>query len=205
MAKRVNGSKKGFGKPYKPHQLDDLFDFEGLVNGTKILVAHPVEDEVKGLGDMFVLLTSDDLNDQSAIISIMKTAFSTACVNLAKQRFQNGRGLLTLTPRSYRRQWGLADESDGEIVFNWWNKSELKVAQERSYIFGGTRIIAEVAIPLVTKCIDRFPVIIHVVPFQDTDGNLMHPHLVFTVPFSLEQSKEVVNVIMCERETKPLI
>jgi hypothetical protein len=168
-------------------------------------LAHPIEDELAGLGDIFSILTYDDLNDQPDIISIMEIAFSAELIKLAiKKKSKEGKGLLTLTPKQYRMLWGVADSSDREVVFNWWNQSELKFAQERSYIFGGTRIISKVAIPLVNECKNRFPVIIHVVPFKDNDGNLMHPHLVFTVPLSLEQAKEKLQIFLDERDTPPL-
>ncbi|MBD2292300.1 hypothetical protein H6G06_02075 [Anabaena sphaerica FACHB-251] len=206
MTKQMIGSGKGFSKRYnKKYKFDDSFDFEGLVNGTKILLAHPIEDEVAGLGDIFSILTYDDLNDQPDIRLIMETAFSAELIKLArKKKSKEGKGLLTLTPKQYRMLWGIADPSDGKLVFNWWNQSELKVAQERSLVFGGTRILGKVAIPLVNECRNRFPVIIHVVPFKNTDGNLIHPHLIFTVPFSIDEAKGDLQIFVEEREIPPL-
>lgn len=47
------------------------------------------------------------------------------------------------SPRGYRQRWGLADESDGEIIFNWWTLAELKITQERRYIFGALEFLPD--------------------------------------------------------------
>ncbi|MHC5596161.1 MAG: hypothetical protein ACYTXC_09430 [Nostoc sp.] len=206
MAKLKRSGGEGFGKPSKPPGIDGSFDFEELVNGKQILVANVITDATKGIGDMYTLLTYNDLNDEfSNFRVVIGTAFESSLVNLARRRrLEEGKGLLTLTPKSYRQKWQLADRSDGEIVFNWWTLPELKVAQERRYIFGGTRIIARLAEPLIVHTKDRFPVICHAAPFTEADGETNYAHLVFTVPLDSDESTQHYNLYILERETTPL-
>ncbi|MEH1998121.1 MAG: hypothetical protein V7L00_04985 [Nostoc sp.] len=206
MAKEKRSGGKGFGKPPKPSDIDDSFEFEELVNGKQILVANAITDPVKGIGDMFRLLTYNDLNDEFSNFRVaIGAAFESSLVNLARRRrLEEGKGLLTLTPKSYRQKWKLADKSDGDMVFNWWTLSELKVAQERSYIFGGTGIIARLAEPLIRHTKDRFPVICHAVPFTEAEEETNYAHLVFTVPLDAEESTEHRKIYILERETTPL-
>ncbi|MEH2461255.1 hypothetical protein [Nostoc sp.] len=170
------------------------------------MVANVITDAAEGIGDMYRLLTYNDLNDEFSNFRVaIGAAFESSLVNLAKRkRLEEGKGLLTLTPKSYRQQWKLADRSDGDIVFNWWTLSELKVAQERSYIFGGTRIIAKLAEPLIMHSKDRFPVICHAVPFTEADQEINYAHLVFTVPLDTDESIEHYNLYILQRETTPL-
>lgn len=207
MAKAKRSGGKGFGKPPLPPGVDSSFDFEGLINGNRILVANAIVDEVKGVGDFYTLLGYNDLTGNfSSFKPVIDIAFNPANIYLAKRRqLEEGRGMLTLTPKEYRQQWGLADESDGEIVFNWWTLPELKVAQQRSYIFGGTRIIAKLAEPLIIHSKNRFPVICHAVPFTNGDSQQSYAHLMFTVSLDPERSTEHRQVYLKERETIPLL
>lgn len=206
MAKVKRTGGEGFGKPPKLPRIDGSFEFEELVNGKQILVANVITDAAKGIGDMFTLLTYDDLNGKFSNFKVpIGTAFESSLVNLARRRrLEEGKGLLTLTPKSYRQKWQISDRSDGEIVFNWWTLHELKVAQERSYIFGGTRIIARLAEPLILHTKDRFPVICHAVPFTEADGETNYAHLMFTVPLDSNESTQHYNLYILERETTPL-
>ena len=207
MASSKRSGGKGFGKPPLPPGVDSSFDFEGLINGNRILVANAIVDEIKGVGDFYTLLGYNDLTGNfSSFKPVIDIAFNPANIYLAKRRqLEEGRGMLTLTPKGYRQQWGLADESDGEIVFNWWTLPELKVAQQRSYIFGGTRIIAKLAEPLIIHSKNRFPVICHAVPFSDGDSQQSYAHLMFTVSLDPERSTEHRQVNLLERETIPLL
>ena len=207
MASSKRSGGKGFGKPPLPPGVDSSFDFEGLIDGNRILVANAIIDEIKGVGDFYTLLGYKDLTGNfSSFKPVIEIAFNPANIYLAKRRqLEEGRGMLTLTPKGYRQQWGLADESDGEIVFNWWTLPELKVAQQRSYIFGGTRIIAKLAEPLIIHSKNRFPVICHAVPFSDGDSQQSYAHLMFTVSLDPERSTEHRQVNLLERETIPLL
>lgn len=206
MASSKRSGGKGFGKPPLPPGVDRSFDFEGLINGNLILVANAIVDEVKGVGDFYTLLGYNDLTGNlSSFKPVIDLAFNPAHIYLASRRqLEEGRGMLTLTPKGYREQWGLADESDGEIVFNWWTLPELKVAQPRSYIFGGTRIISKVAEPLIIHAKNRFPVICHAVPAMNGDSEQSYAHLVFTVSLDPEQSAQHRKVYLLERETIPI-
>lgn len=206
MAKAKRQGGKGFGKPPKPPSLDKSIDIEGVANGKLILVANVIKDDSAGVGDIFTLLTYDDLvgglTDLKAVVDI---ASNPSTIYLARRRqLENGEGLLTLTPRGYRQRWGLADESDGEIIFNWWTLAELKITQERSYIFGGTRILARLSEPLVHYSNNRFPVICHAVPFITEDQETGFAHLMFTVSCNPEQAVEQRKVHFLEQETKLL-
>ncbi|BAY80234.1 hypothetical protein NIES25_67220 (plasmid) [Nostoc linckia NIES-25] len=206
MGKVKRSGGKGFGKPPKPPDLDSSFDFEELVNGNQILVANVITNEIKGIGDAFTFIKYNDLtNESSDFRSVIATAFDSSLIKLAKRRrIEEGKGLLTLTPKRYRQEWGLSDNSDGEIVFNWWTLPELKVAQERSYIFGGTRILARLTEPLIMHSQDRFPVICHAVPRTSGSDKVNYMHLMFTVPLSSSEAAKIRSINIIERETTPL-
>ncbi len=143
--------------------------------------------------------------ESSDFRSAIATAFDSSLIKLAKRRRnEEGKGLLTLTPKRYRQECGLSDNSDGEIVFNWWTLPELKVAQERSYIFGGTRILARLTEPLIMYSQERFPVIYHAVPYTSGNDQVNYVHLMFTVPFSSSEAAEILSINIIERETTPL-
>jgi len=206
MAKGKRRGGKGFGKPLKSPHLDSSLNFEELVNGDQILVANVITNEIKGLGDAFTFIKYNELTDElSDFRSAIATAFDSSLIRLAKRRrIEEGKGLLTLTPKRYRQEWGLSDSSDGEIVFNWWTLAELKVAQERSYIFGGTRILARLTESLIMHSQERFPVIYHAVPCTSGNDQVNYMHLMFTVPLSSNEAAEFLSINILERETTPL-
>lgn len=206
MAKAKRQGGKGFGKRPHPPGVDKSIDVEGMANGQLILITNAIKDDGAGVGDIFTLLTHDDLVGRfTNLKTVVDIASHPSTIYLARRRqLEHGDGLLTLTPREYRQRWGLADASDGEMIFNWWTLSELKIAQERSYIFGGTRILARLSEPLVRYSKKRFPVICHAVPFITEDQETSLAHLMFTVSCNPKQAVEQREVHFLEQETKPL-
>jgi hypothetical protein len=206
MAKVNRSGGKGFGKPPKLPYLNSSLDFEELVNGNQILLVNIITDDNKGIGDAFTFIKYNDLAKESSDFrSAIATAFDSSLIRLAKRRRnEEGKGILTLTPKHYRQEWGLSDSSDGEIVFNWWSLPELKVAQERSYIFGGTRILARLTEPLIMYSQERFPIIYHTVPYTSGNDQVNYVHLMFTVSLNSSKAQEILSINIIERETTPL-
>ena len=187
MAKAKRRGGKGFGKTPQVAGIDQSFDFEGLANGNFVLMANVIADESRGVGDIFRLLSYREIAETlPGFKAFIDMASSPDFIDLAKRRQrEEGKGLLTLTPRSYRQQCGLADPTDGPLIFNWWTVPELKIAQGRSYVFGGSRVIARLSEYLIRNSKGRFPVICHAVPFITDRHEKNHSHLL-------------------ERETQPL-
>lgn len=80
----------------------------------------------------------------------------------------------------------------------------MKVAQERSYIFGVTRILARLTEPLIMYSQERFPVIYHAVPCTSGNDQVNYVHLMFTVSLSSSEAAEILSINIIERETTPL-
>jgi hypothetical protein len=203
-AKRKGG--KGFGQTSKPDGLGRTFDFDGLAKGNLILMTGIIVDNSAGVGDIFTLLNHSDLvGGLASFKTVINLASDSSIIYMARRRqLENGAGLLTLTPRKYRLLWGLDDESDGEIIFNWWTLPELEIVQERSYIFGGSRILAHVSKCLINLPSNRFPVICHAVPFTSSSQETNCAHLIFTVPFDPEKALGYRQVHLLEKETESL-
>jgi hypothetical protein len=206
MAKAKRNGGKGFGKSPKLPGLDKSFDFDGLANGDLVLGANVIAHESKGVGDIFRLLSYGEIAETlPGFKAFIDMASSPALIHLAQRRqLEEGRGLLTLTPRSFRQQWGLADPTDGPLIFNWWTIAELNIAEGRSYVFGGSRIIAGLAKHLTGHSKDRFPVICHAAPFTTDGHEKNHSHLLFTVSFDPKQAVKQQEVYLLERENQPL-
>lgn len=203
-AKRKGG--KGFGQPSKPDGLGKTFDFEGLAKGNLILMTNIIADDDAVVGDIFTLLNYSDLvGGLASFKTVINLASDSSIIYMARRRqLENGAGLLTLTPKKYRLLWGLTDESDSEIIFNWWTLPELKVVQERSYIFGGSRILAHVSKCLINLPNNRFPIICHAVPFTSVSQEMNYAHLIFTVSFDPEKALGYRQVHLLEQETESL-
>jgi hypothetical protein len=75
---------------------------------------------------------------------------------------------------------------------------------KRSYIFGGTRILARLTESLIMHSQERFPVIYHAVPCTSGNDQVNYMHLMFTVPLSSNEAAEFLSVNIIERETTPL-
>jgi len=105
MAKGKRNGGKEFGKPPKSPYLDNSLDFEELVNGNLILVANVITNEIEGIGDAFTFIKYNELTDElSDFRSAIATAFDSSLIKLAKRRrIEEGKGLLTLTPKRYRQ------------------------------------------------------------------------------------------------------
>ncbi|AFY72709.1 hypothetical protein Syn7502_00554 [Synechococcus sp. PCC 7502] len=207
MGKEKRKAGKGFGKVLIPPNLDKSFDFEELAKGSSILVACVIGQDGVAIADFSICLTYDELISKFEYLkAVTDIVFHPSQIYLARRRqLEHGKGLLTLTPKSYRQACGLADESDGEIIFNWWTLPELKKSQPRSYIFGGSRIISELSKPLINYSDDRFPVICHAVPFKADDQEISYAHLLFTVSFDPSQVVKQREICLLERETQTLI
>ncbi len=212
MTKKKRSGGKGFGKPTKIPGLNKGFDFDSLLAGRKALVAGPVIDEVKGIGDFFSLFTYEELSRKfPSFYHVIEAIITSEIIYLARRRqLEEGYGVLTFTPRSYRQQWGKVYDSDGDLIFNWWTLDEINLAQERSEIFGGTRVLAKLVKPLISYSTDRFLVILFAVPFSQDDEtfdealDLKHAHLMFTVSLDPEATKKGQDIYLIERETVSL-
>lgn len=134
MAKKKRSGGKGFGKLKKITGWGKGFDFDGLLAGEQVLIAGAVMDEVKRIGDFFSLFAYEELSKRlHGENQEINTVLTPELVYLAKRRqLEEGHGLLTLTPRSYRQQWREVYDSDGDLIFNWWTLDEINLAQERS-------------------------------------------------------------------------
>lgn len=212
MVKKKRSGGKGFGEPKKTTGLDKGFDFDGLLAGKQVLIAGAVMDEIKGIGDFFSLFAYEELSKRfPSFHYAANTVLTPEIVYLAKRRqLEEGNGLLTLTPKSYRQQWREVYDSDSDLIFNWWTLDEINFAQERSEVFGGTRILARLVKPLISYSTDRFPVILYAIPFSQNDETLdnalelEHAHLTLTASLDPETTKKRQNIYLIERETVAL-
>lgn len=212
MTKKKRSGGKGFGRPTKIPGLNKGFDFDSLLAGRQVLVAGSVIDEVKGIGDFFSLFAYEELSREFPnFYHAIEAIITSELIYLARRRqLEEGYGVLTITPRSYRQQWREVYDSDGDLIFNWWTLDEINLAQERSEIFGGTRILAKLVKPLISYSRDRFPVILFAVSFSQDDEildealELEHAHLMFTVSLDPEAAKKGRNIYLIERETVAL-
>ncbi len=168
MGKKKRLSSKGFDQSRKPTGVGQGFDFDGLLNGDQVLITGPIIDVTRGIGDFYKLVIFKKIarklpSFQQAINRVL----TPEIIYLARRRkYENGEGLLTITPKEYRQIWGEVYDTDGPLIFNWWTLPEIRLSKGRSEVFGGTRILKTLAEPLISRAKERFTLILYAINLQ---------------------------------------